>query len=1171
VTAGAPAAEAAPPPPAPPAALDRFMPRELAQKLNQARATGEMLGERRVVTMLFCDVKGSTAAAARFDPEEWAEIINGAFEPMIGPIYRYEGTVARLMGDGLLAFFGAPIAHEDDPQRAVLAGLEILEGIRHYREAVQRQWGLDLDVRVGVNTGLVVVGAVGSDLRMEYSALGDAINIAARMEQTAQPGTVQITPATYKLVAPLFDFETIADLEVKGRAELMTAYRVLGRRATPGSTRGLAGLSSPLVGRDAELGQVVAALSAVAAGRGGVVVIAGEAGLGKSRLVAEARQDVAGGPLWLEGKSLSFETTMPFAPFQRALPTAAALGNGDPATRYDRLREAIDALLPGQGDETAPFLAQAMGLAVPAAEEERIRFLQPPMLRALVFQSVAAWLEALAQSRPTVLYLDDVHWADPTSLELLHALMPLTERAPLLLLLALRPRPQDTSWQLYEAAARDYGHRFTPVRLQPLAEADSRALVRNLLAIEDLPESVRQLILDKSEGNPFFLEEVIRSLLDAGLVVRQGDHWRATREIISLRVPDTLVGVITARLDRLDDASRQTAQAAAVVGREFTHAVLAEIAGQGAALEESLAILQRRDLIREMAAGPERRYAFRHALTQDAAYESLLMSRRRHLHHMAAEALRRRAPAGAADDAAEIARHYLEARQPGEALPFLVRAAQAAAGAYATQEAIDLFSRAIENEQVGDVATVRAAYEGLAGLQGMSADPRRAQATYQRMLAAAEARGDRPMIISALNKLGSLLALTMGRFDLAEGYLSRAEALAEESDAEGIAESGIIRCQMCVFAADFESVIGYMDTVVSSSLKAGNDFTLSIGLSHTAQSQLFLNQYEEARATAEEALALAQRIGDRPREVDLLTFILPLILMRDGALDRAMALIDDGLRLARRVGSPDGISTGSLLAAEIQRLRGDYEAALVAGHASLEAAAPLEDFVPFYMVHSLSELGAIYLDITARLTDKVAELHRHALALLENPVGAIGGGIAWADLGWCALTLGDDEVAGEMFTRGLTAPSMMMNMERPRYLAGAALVSAHRGDHAEALRQAEEACAFVEQYSIRHRVPLVRLSTGLVLAAGGAHEKALAQFAAAEAAAAAMGMDPLRRQLQAATAISLRALGRNAEAEQQQAAARATANAIAARIGDETLRREYLSAIEGRQLLLAQP
>ena len=203
---------------APESRLDQFIPKELLAKLRSAQSSS-MQGERRVVTMLFCDVKGSTAAASQLDPEDWAEIINGAFEHMIQPVYHYEGTVARLMGDGLLAFFGAPIAHEDDPQRAILAGLGIVEAIKRYRTQIRQRWGFDLDVRVGINTGLVVVGAVGSDLRMEYTALGDAINLAARMEQTAQTGSVQVAEATHKLVAPLFDFETIHDIEVKGRSE----------------------------------------------------------------------------------------------------------------------------------------------------------------------------------------------------------------------------------------------------------------------------------------------------------------------------------------------------------------------------------------------------------------------------------------------------------------------------------------------------------------------------------------------------------------------------------------------------------------------------------------------------------------------------------------------------------------------------------------------------------------------------------------------------------------------------------------------------------------------------------------------------------------------------------------------------------------------------------------
>ncbi len=275
----APAVSAAPPAPTQ-SRLQQFIPRELLAQLEASRAGGGMEGERRIVTMLFCDVKGSTAAASQLDPEEWAEIINGAFEHMIRPVYRYEGTVARLMGDGILAFFGAPIAHEDDPQRAVLADLDILAAVAAFRPTVMQRWGFDLDVRVGINTGLVV-GAVGSDLRMEYTALGDAINLAARMEQTARPGTVQIAEATHKLVAPLFEFETLKGVEVKGRAEPVMAYRVLGSRAAAGRPCRARPLS----------GAAPALWAAVAGGRSGAGAVhalhdrgaAGVAGVGLSR------------------------------------------------------------------------------------------------------------------------------------------------------------------------------------------------------------------------------------------------------------------------------------------------------------------------------------------------------------------------------------------------------------------------------------------------------------------------------------------------------------------------------------------------------------------------------------------------------------------------------------------------------------------------------------------------------------------------------------------------------------------------------------------------------------------------------------------------------------------------------------------------------------------------
>jgi class 3 adenylate cyclase len=270
--------------------LHQYIPEELMKKLQAVQDQGGMIGERRVVTMLFCDLKGSTAAAEGLDPEDWTEIMNGAFEQMIKPVYQYEGTIARLMGDALLAFFGAPIAHEDDPRRAVLAGLDIVEAIKPYREQIRERYGVDFDVRVGINTGLVVVGAVGSDLRMEYSALGDAINLAARMEQTAEPGTVRIAHDTYKLVKNLFEFKSLGGVEVKGKSEPVLAYQAVGRKFETSQTRGIEGLHATMVGRDAELSTLHNVMADLKQGLGRIIFVLGEAGLGKTRLIGEAHQ-----------------------------------------------------------------------------------------------------------------------------------------------------------------------------------------------------------------------------------------------------------------------------------------------------------------------------------------------------------------------------------------------------------------------------------------------------------------------------------------------------------------------------------------------------------------------------------------------------------------------------------------------------------------------------------------------------------------------------------------------------------------------------------------------------------------------------------------------------------------------------------------------------------------
>ena len=425
--------------------LQKYIPEELLTKLQSASQTGGMVGERRTVTMLFCDVEGSTAAAEQLDPEDWAEIMNGGFEHLITPVYRYEGTVARLMGDAILAFFGAPIAHEDDPERAVLAGLDILEAAEPYAEEVRKAHGVDFNVRVGINTGLVVVGEVGSDLHVEYTALGDAVNLAARMEQTAASNTIQISEFTHRLIEPVFEFEDIGGIAVKGKAEPVQSFRVLGLKAERGAQRRIEGLHSPLVGRDNEIRLLRRVVDDLRGGRGQLCSIMADAGLGKSRLTAELLEDLmsegvvstppaadGGGELsWVEGRSFSYNSTTPYAPFVDLFSNCFGFESDDDTTvRYRKIVDAVTRALPDDVATTVPYLANLVGVEGTDEDAERVRYLQPPQLRERVFDAVFRLVEAMAQHRPLVLLLDDVHWIDSNSIELLEELMAVTDVVP---------------------------------------------------------------------------------------------------------------------------------------------------------------------------------------------------------------------------------------------------------------------------------------------------------------------------------------------------------------------------------------------------------------------------------------------------------------------------------------------------------------------------------------------------------------------------------------------------------------------------------------------------------------------------------------------------------------------------------------------------------------------
>ncbi len=687
-----------------PERIRRLVPKEYAERLLATR--GQVQAERRMVTILFSDVKGSTAMAEGLDPEEVMEIMDGAFDVLIEPVYRYEGTLARLMGDAVLAFFGAPVAHENDPERAIRAALDIIAEAKQYTAKLEDRGITGFNVRVGINTGLVVVGEVGSDLRVEYTAMGDAINLAARIESAAEPGTVLISEATHRLIAPLFQTVALGPIRVKGRKEPVPVYRVLAAKEAPGKVRGIEGLESPLVGREAEFAALQEAVERLKAGVGGIVTIVGEAGLGKSRLVAEARRVGAihelplrsSPPQWVEGRCLSYGTSIAYQLWLDVLRALLGASADDPPEAVgDKLQERVRTLCPESYDQVHPYLSRLLSLPSRARDEAVLRDVEGEQLKANTFAAIETWLECAANERPLILVCEDLHWADPTSIELLERLLALTDRTALLFICVFRPDKEHGCWRIKEHSARLYAHSHTDLWLRPLSAADSQRLVANLLTVEDLPDMLRGRILHIAEGNPLYVEEIVRSLIDHGAIVqdRASGRWQPTGEVADIPIPDTLQGVLIARIDRLQEEARRVLQMASVIGRIFLYRVLEAIAEEERELDAHLLTLQREQMIRTRARIPELEYIFKHELTREAAYNGLLKAERRSFHRQVAVALERLFPDRAEEQVTLLAYHWEQAGDSDKATKYLLRAGDHASLLYSHQEAIDFYQRAL--------------------------------------------------------------------------------------------------------------------------------------------------------------------------------------------------------------------------------------------------------------------------------------------------------------------------------------------------------------------------------------------------------------------------------------------------------------------------------------------
>jgi class 3 adenylate cyclase len=664
--------------------------------------------EVRPVTALFADIVGSTALGERLSAEEVISLVGECVSRMSSVVEEHGGTVQAYMGDGICAYFGVPVAHEDDPERAARAALRILDVVGEYQRDIEGAWGIkEFNVRVGINTGQAAVGLVGAG-DPQAVALGDTTNVAARLQASASPATIVVGEGTARRLGRRFAVEPLGEVNVKGRTEAVAAWRLVGAETAERAPR-----RTPLVGREDEVRVLSAAAEELAAGRGQVLLLVGEPGIGKSRLLAEL-QALAGEVTWLEGHCLSYGG-LPSWPFAEILRQWLGVEDREPEVAIrTKARARLGALLGRDQSEALRALGRLLRIRLDTLQQD----VPVPAegVGVAIRHAYGAWVEALTAERPVVLAVEDVHWADRSSRALAQELLELTDRAPLLLVATMRPDPASEGWRFRGHVLSDFRHRSRELAVSPLTDAAANELLATLLpgALDDLGRAV---LVARAEGNPLYLEELLRLLVETGGVERRRRTWTLTASPAEL-LPPALENLLVARFDKLPEGPRRLAQVAAVVGRTFPVSVLERVAPDTDVAGDLAALLQA-EIVQEVRRYPEFECTFKHGLLQEAALTTLTAARRRELFGRVAIAFEEFA-AGALDANLErLAYYYAHSLDLQKALEYLERAGERAAAIDALTRAVPLLERArVVALQLGDETAQARLDERLGSLEG---------------------------------------------------------------------------------------------------------------------------------------------------------------------------------------------------------------------------------------------------------------------------------------------------------------------------------------------------------------------------------------------------------------------------------------------------------------------
>ena len=648
--------------------------------------TSSTTGERKYVTVLFSDLTGYTAMSEKLDPEEVKEITSQIFGDISKIVAKYDGFIEKYAGDAVMAIFGVPNAHEDDPIRAIKAAREIHELVDAVSPEIETRIGQSISMHTGINTGLVVTGEVNME-RGTHGVAGDTINLASRLSNLAEPGEILIDADTCLQAEGHFACEYLEDTTVKGKVAPIKVHKVLSQREKPVTIHRLSGLRADLVGRKVELAELSEAVENLQEGRGRIFSICGAAGTGKSRLVEEFKATLDFEQIqWIEGHAYAYSQNIPYFPLIDLFNRILHIEENDPPEKVrEKVESGIENFI-GKQDDIVPYVGGLYSLSYPEIEE-----VSPEFWKSRLQSSVKVILSALANKAPTIYFLEDLHWADPSFVELLRQAC-LEIRQPAIVLCVYRP-----TFSLFTGhQLSGVGKHYHEIKLQDLSRTEAQDMLESLLRVSNIPSDLKEFVQSKAEGNPFYLEELVNTLIESETLVRDNGHWRITKPIFEADVSSSIHGLIAGRLDRLEKETKRILQEASVIGRAFLYEILNRITQLQDRIDRELSTLERLDLIRTRSIQPDLEYMFKHPLTQEVVYSGLLKKERQEIHEQIALVMESVFQDRLPEFYETLSFHFSQGRSILKAVYYLIRSGEKSLGRYAVEESHQYFNEAFD-------------------------------------------------------------------------------------------------------------------------------------------------------------------------------------------------------------------------------------------------------------------------------------------------------------------------------------------------------------------------------------------------------------------------------------------------------------------------------------------